>query len=459
MQFISVQFFITFIAILLAQLVLKKETHKQISLLIFSYFIYAYWDYRFLAILVMQTIIAYSVGRIMNQKGKYPLAIGVVLTVSTLFYFKYLGFFLENINLLFGSSKSMAVNLLIPVGISFYTLQSISYMVDVYRKKLDPQPFYKVALYIGFFPQLVSGHILKAHFFIPQLDKKHEINKEDFILGLQIFINGAVKKHILADYLGVCVDAVYNSPTSYSWYSVLIAVISYSFQIYYDFSGYSDMAIGVARMLGYDLGKNFNCPYLSENPAEFWNRWHISLSSWFKEYVYFSLGGNRKGLTRTMVNLFVVMLVSGLWHGAQWTFIIWGALHGIALIMHGLYKARSSSTGKKESANLLSIFINFVFVTLLWVPFRADSMASAYKILRQIVLFRSGISYAYVYAIVIIIFSVARNFNLIRCAHGTKEYVIKDYRRFSSWFILWSEIMALLAFYYIGGTQFIYSQF
>lgn len=345
MQFVSITFLIFFVLLLLSLNLCRTERQRRIVLLMASWLFYAWWDWRFPVLLLIQVLTAWTTGRALmeikenGRKKKAVLSAGIIICLSMLIICKYFNFFIESFCLAFGIESPGTLNVILPVGISFYTLQSLSYMIDIYRGKVTGTlPLWLVALYIGFFPQIMSGPIVKAHDFLPQLEQEHKLKWKNIEEGGQIFLFGLVKKFVIADTLAVCVDAVYAAPAAYSWMSILIAVCAYSFQIYGDFSGYSDMAIGVAKALGYDLGRNFNAPYLAANPSEFWQRWHISLSSWFKEYVYFPLGGSRKGHVRTLINLLIVMLLSGLWHGAAWTYIMWGVLHGICSAIHRLYR-------------------------------------------------------------------------------------------------------------------------
>jgi alginate O-acetyltransferase complex protein AlgI len=240
---------------------------------------------------------------------------------------------------MWGIERVGSLPIILPVGISFYTFQSLSYTIDVYRKKIVAEKdFLKLALYISFFPQLVAGPIVRASDFLPQLEEHRNVSLHNFKIGIQIGIFGLFKKVVIADWLSVFVDDVFSTPNAFHAMSILLAVIAYAIQIYFDFSGYSDMAIGCAKCLGYDFARNFNMPYISRNISEFWRRWHISLSSWLKEYVYIPMGGNRKGICRTYIHNMVTMLLGGLWHGADWTFVAWGGVHGIALCIHKVYR-------------------------------------------------------------------------------------------------------------------------
>ena len=340
MNFVSIAFFVFFVIVLGLQLVLKKSWMRQAVLLIASYVFYGWWDWRFCFLMLGLTVVAFftALGLEKRPGDKKIVAAGVIVPLAVLFFFKYMNFFVDSFCGAFGITAPGALAIILPVGISFYTFQSLSYTIDAWRGKVEiSHDFMKFALYIAFFPQLVAGPIVKAADFLPQLDEERRPTKRGLAGGLSIFFWGLLKKAVLADQLSPFVDAVFAAPNAYASVSVALAVLAYAMQIYFDFSGYSDMAIGCAKCMGYDLAKNFDLPYISKNVSEFWKRWHISLSSWLQQYLYISLGGNRKGRTRTYVNLMLTMLLGGLWHGAGVNFIIWGGLHGAALCVHQVW--------------------------------------------------------------------------------------------------------------------------
>ena len=339
-------------------------------------------------------------------------------------------------------------------------------MIDVYQKRQPVENLRKVALYIGFFPQVTSGPIVKAHDFMIQLEQEHPIQIQNIIQGAQIFLIGLVKKTVIADRLGRAVDAVYAAPEIYSGISILLATFAYTMQIYFDFSGYSDMAIGIAKSFGYNLGKNFNMPYISCNPSEFWRRWHISLSSWFREYVYIPLGGNRVCLPRTCINLFLVMLLSGIWHGSNLTFILWGIYHGAGVVAHKLFvevtrekKWKLKSLLGIRNTKVFSILCTLTFVNIGWILFRADTLNIAWIILYRIFTFADGVQYIYVFTLIFGIIFIAANCYALMKRNGNAEYIFLDYNKFSSWFILWTTIFLTLMFFYQGESEFIYGRF
>lgn len=325
MSFASMDFIVFFVIVLLGSLILQRissQKSKQVFLLAASYFFYGYWDWRFCFLLIFVTCTAYITA--IYSENEIAHIIGVIIPLAVLGIFKYFNFFLSSFLRMFDKNIGI-LNIVLPVGISFYTFQALSYIIDVKRKKIAVEKdFLKLALYISFFPQLVAGPIVKAIDFLPQLNENRKISLKSIEYGLQLMVFGLFKKIVLADHISIFVDDVFYAPSAYNWTTLILAMFSYSLQIYFDFSGYSDIAIGCAKCFGYDFLPNFNLPYISKNVTEFWRRWHISLSTWLKEYLYIPLGGNRKGKRRQYINLFLTMLLGGLWHGANWTFVFWG---------------------------------------------------------------------------------------------------------------------------------------
>ena len=402
MSFVSIAFFVFFGLILLSQILLKSSKARRLALLAGSYVFYGWWDWRFCFLMLGLTLVAYftALGLEKHPGKKLLLAVGVIAPLAVLFFFKYMNFFLDSFCTLFGITGMGALRIILPVGISFYTFQSLSYTIDVWRGKVEvSHSFVKFALYIAFFPQLVAGPIVKAAGFLPQLDQDRRPSRSAVAAGLNIFFWGMLKKAVLADHLSVYVDAVYAAPQAFSSVSVLLAVLAYALQIYFDFSGYSDMAIGSARCLGYELERNFDLPYISANVSEFWKRWHISLSSWLQQYLYISLGGNRRGRARTYLNLMLTMLLGGLWHGAGVNFIIWGGLHGAALCVHKMYLARRGKCSSGRAARVISTMATFTFVCLCWIFFRAQTLGQAMLVLKRLLIWRGGVTHIYTWAV------------------------------------------------------------
>lgn len=277
------------------------------------------------------------------------------------------------------------LDLILPVGISFYTFQSISYIIDVYKGRVKPtSTWLEYAFFLSFFPALVAGPIVRADYFLPQLEKPHHATRREIWVGLWMIMLGVIKKAIIADYIAQYNDLIFDSPGTYSGFETLMGIMGYTMQIYCDFSGYSDMAIGIALIMGFRLARNFNFPYKSQNLTDFWRRWHISLSMWLRDYVYIPLGGNRRGTARTYVNNFATMLIGGLWHGAAWRFVFWGAMHGAGLAVHKAGKPYMDRLGNSWPVKALCWLVTMSFVAALWVFFRADSATAAITIIGRV---------------------------------------------------------------------------
>ena len=460
MNFLSIGFLAFLVVVVLLYRFLKTKKSRHILLLIASYVFYALGDWRFLGLLIGVSALMWFLGRKIGETGKKKyLVVGIVIDVLVLMAFKYYNFFVGSFAQLLGMQYS-SLKIILPIGISFYIFQSISYIADIYTKKIQSQGLMNTLLYIGFFPQIVSGPIVKAHDFFPQLEEPREVTAESLSWGAQRFLLGVFKKMVIADRLGVCVDAVYSAPGEYSGISLFFAVLAYSLQIYYDFSGYSDMAIGVAHIFGFDLGKNFNLPYLAKNPSDFWKRWHISLSSWFRDYVYIPLGGNRKGRVRTYLNLFITMLLSGLWHGASWAFVVWGLCHALTSTIH---KCFLDIRGKKQSQNkivgFVCVIINFIVVSLLWILFRTNDFGKTATILTRIFTFASGISYVYIYTLIFTALLIVVEIIAAVKNKGNDIWRPLDLSKFRSKLILCFFALIIVLFAYIGNSAFIYAQF
>jgi len=359
---------------------------QNMLLLVGSYYFYAYWDYRFLGLIVLSTVVDYFVGLRLQDTEDEPtrkrwLWVSVCVNLGMLAIFKYLGFFVDSFidaaNALGVEAHRPTLGILLPVGISFYTFQTMSYTIDIYRRKLEPTTsFADFALFVAFFPQLVAGPIERARALLPQLQSERTFHLDRFREGLHLMVWGMFKKVFVADQVAKIVDPVFTGEVSASGIDMYIVLVAFAMQIYGDFSGYTDIARGVAKVMGIDLMLNFNLPYISKHPSEFWERWHISLSSWLREYLYFSLGGNRLGVVKTYRNLMLTMLLGGLWHGAAWNFVIWGAFHGsILMIWHRIQSqiGRDYRWGRVQSA--IAIVTMFQFTLLGWLFFRATSAA------------------------------------------------------------------------------------
>lgn len=399
MLFNSLQFVIFFpIVIILYFLTPYKK--RWILLLIASYYFYMCWKVDYILLIIISTLIDYICSNKMSQikekvKRKKWLLISIFSNIGILFGFKYFNFFSENIQTLFNNYNVFyempLFNVLLPVGISFYTFQTLSYTIDVYNNKTPAQRHLGVfAVYVSFFPQLVAGPIERSNHLLPQFFRKHDFSYIRVKAGLQKMLWGFFKKIVIADNLAILVDGVYNNVDNYSGLTLIVATIFFTFQIYCDFSGYSDIAIGTAKVMGFELRENFKRPYFSKSIREFWQRWHITLSTWFRDYVYIPLGGNRTIKWRWYYNIFITFLVSGLWHGANWTFVIWGALHGtyliIALALTNPKKQFSSLIQKQSKSfnKLLDVTITFILVAFAWIFFRANNLDDAIYIISNL---------------------------------------------------------------------------
>lgn len=312
---------------------------------------------------------------------KLWVALSLILSLGLLAYFKYANFFAMNFSTIIGNNFQ-PLDIFLPVGISFYTFQSVSYIIDVYHKKVNPTATWlEYGFYLSFFPPLVAGPIVRADLFLPQINRERIITHQAVYTGLWLIIVGVFKKAVVADYIAQYNDLIFNSPTAYSGFENAMGIVGYTAQIYCDFSGYSDIAIGIGVLMGFDLGINFRTPYQSLNITEFWRRWHISLSSWLRDYVYIPLGGSRKGKFRTYLNNFLTMLIGGLWHGASWKFIFWGGMHGVGLLTHKAMKPLLDRLPKSIVIDFLAWFTTFSFVALLWVFFRAANFGDAWALI------------------------------------------------------------------------------
>ncbi|MDE7397741.1 MAG: MBOAT family protein, partial [Muribaculum sp.] len=308
----------------------------------------------------------------------------IAVSLSVLGFFKYANFFLWNWNQMV-ESNFQPLDIILPVGISFYTFQSISYIVDVYKKRIAPtETWIEYIFFLSFFPALVAGPIVRADYFLPQIKSSTHATAADMYQGLWLVMLGVIKKSIIADYISQYNDLIFQTPDGYTGLESLMGLIGYVIQIYCDFSGYSDMAIGIALIMGFRLSRNFNFPYKSQNLSDFWRNWHISLSTWLRDYVYIPLGGNRRGTIRTYVNNFLTMLIGGLWHGAAWKFVLWGGMHGIGLAVHKLCQPWLRKIPDIWPVKALSWALTMTYVALLFVFFRADSLQDSIIILRNI---------------------------------------------------------------------------
>ena len=401
MLFPTTDFAIFFCIVFLVHWLLKPSTTPwKVFMIIASYVFYAWWDFRFVALLAGVSLVAQLGGivvwRTENERYRRIALVGAVTaTLFPLLYFKYYSFFALNLtNALDGFGVGSVVPLLqitLPVGISFFTFMAISYIVDIYRNELVPTGWMDFLLYLSFFPHLVAGPIVRGDELIPQLKSARNPRRIDFSRGTWLILGGLFKKVVISSYVATTiVDPIFADPGRHAALEVLFAIYGYAVVIYADFSGYTDIAIGVAMLLGYRFPENFNRPYSARSLQDFWRRWHITLSRWLRDYLYIPLGGSRKGEGRTYVNIVLTMVLGGLWHGAGWTFVAWGALHGAGQALGHFRRSRRIAAGLTPQPNepgaiARQRIITFQVVCLGWVFFRADSIASAFDVLTRLV--------------------------------------------------------------------------
>lgn len=404
MLFNSFTFFVFFIIVFFIYwFPLKDKTKAQnIFILISSYIFYGWWDWRFLGLIALSTLVDYYVGKLIckelnSNKRKLLLFLSIIFNLGLLCYFKYYNFFIENwVNawesIGIGSNVS-SLNIILPVGISFYTFQTMSYTIDIYRNKFKHSTsLINFAAFVAFFPQLVAGPIERASHLLPQFSLKRVFNYDQAVSGVYLIIWGLFKKIVVADTCATYANAIFDNYDNMNSLSLLLGAIYFAFQIYGDFSGYSDIAIGISRLLGFDIMQNFNKPYFSRNIGEFWRRWHISLSTWFRDYLYIPLGGSIGNPMIKVRNVFIIFLVSGFWHGANWTFIFWGLLNAIyflpLLLLNKNRKYLSNVSinfNKSGISNLLNITTTFILIIIAWVFFRSKTIVEAFAYLKRLI--------------------------------------------------------------------------
>lgn len=389
MLFNSYIFILLFLPICLIGYYLLQKRSASITklwLIGFSLWFYGYFNPYYLGIMIFSVVINYLIYILLkkNNHAKIVFIGGIVINLSVLFYFKYYDFFISNVNALFNTGFALKY-ILLPLGISFFTFQQISFLHDVYKGEMEDITFVDYALFVTFFPQLIAGPIVTGQEMLPQFGKigSKRFDSDRFRRGIFVFTCGLVKKVLIADTFAIAVDYGYGNLAGINATEALLVVLFYTLQLYFDFSGYCDMAIGIGKLFGIDIALNFNSPYKSANIVEFWKRWHITLSRFFTKNVYIPLGGNRKGLIRTCINTFIIFFLSGLWHGAGWNFILWGCMHGALYIITKIWLMKFKNTGK--TAHIIGVIITFIFVNIAWVFFRAESVSQATALLTTIV--------------------------------------------------------------------------
>ena len=472
---------------------------RYLFLLACSYFFYMCWNPKYALLMLASTAVTYASGLLLGaaegmtdekariRRKKWVVALSFTSNLAILFFFKYYGFAAATAERILGilrvSAKLPAFDVLLPVGISFYTFQALSYTMDVYRREIPPERnFLKYALFVSFFPQLVAGPIERSKNLLHQVSERHIFDWDRVKNGLLLMLYGYFQKVVLAEYLGMVVDGVYENWKTCTGFQLMIATICFAFQVYCDFGSYSNIAIGAAKVMGFRLMENFNTPYFAVSVADFWRRWHISLSTWFRDYLYIPLGGNRKGTIRKYLNVMIVFLVSGLWHGANWHFVIWGGLNGAYQVIGELLLPLKRKLCEwfrvdpsKDSHQLLRMLATFVLINISWVFFRANSFMQALRILKRI--FTGGDMYWFTYGGNLGVFGLTmatRNVLLVSLAillfadickyRGIviREWILSQ-GLWLRWLILYAAIFGILIFGVYGpgfdASQFIYFQF
>ena len=480
MVFTSINYLLFLIMVTFIFFLLPKKA-KNFWLLLCSYYFYINWNYKYAFLMLFSTFITYLSGLLIDKsKTKKTKKIWVVTSVtinlSILILFKYYSFIIESLNpilSIFTFEIPKTLNLLLPVGISFYTFQALSYTIDVYRNDVKIEKnFFNYALFVSYFPQLVAGPIEKSKDLLEQFSEKYKFNWNNLHEGSLLISIGFFYKLVIADRAAIIVNNIYNNVDKYSdggGIYFIIATIFFAFQIYFDFNAYSTIAKGSAKIMGVNLSTNFKKPYLAKSIKDFWKRWHISLSSWFKEYLYFPIGGNKKGFARTQVNTLIIFLVSGLWHGASWNFVVWGALHGIFQIIENIvYKYHKKDRKQSLLSNIFKIIITFSLVDFSWIFFRANTLKDALTVIANLFSFGMKINLnllgttwleliILLFAIIIVILvEIYSNKNNIKEMFYKKNIIIR-------WIFYYILIFSIIIFGIYGpgysSQEFIYFQF
>ena len=450
----------------------KSLKIQNLLILTSSYVFYGWWDYRFLSLIFLSTIVDYIIGlnipkQDSEKKQKLLLCCSVLFNLGLLGFFKYYNFFVDSwidlfISVGYEIKSVWTLNIILPVGISFYTFQTMSYTIDIFRKKLKPtKDFISFASFVSFFPQLVAGPIERASNLLPQILKKREFKYEQGVQGLRLIVWGMFKKVVIADSLAPIVDNIFSNYQDFGGGTLWLGAVYFAFQIYCDFSGYSDIAIGTSKLFGFELMSNFKFPYFSRNIGEFWRRWHISLSTWFRDYLYIPLGGSQEGKLKGTRNVFIIFIVSGFWHGANWTFIFWGLFHAILFLPSFVFdtnrKYMTSIIGKNtilpNPKELFQVGTTFILVTIGWVFFRSETIVDAFMYLISMTSFEldNPILYKKEIYLILIILSL--------------DYIMRDNERIQLNFktnleliLLTILILSIILFYNLS-SKFIYFNF
>lgn len=445
---------------------------QNLFILIASYFFYGWWDWRFLGLIFFSSLVDYTIGLNLYKRGsarkrKILLTTSLLVNLGLLGYFKYYNFFVESFVDAFSfmgrDFSAQSLSIVLPVGISFYTFQTLSYTIDIYRRKIKPtKDIIAFFAFVSFFPQLVAGPIERAKNLLPQFIKPRKFDYELAKDGLRQILWGLVKKIVIADTCAVYANEIFENYQDYSGIVLFMGAVYFAFQIYGDFSGYSDIAIGTAKLFGFDIMRNFANPYFSRDIAEFWRRWHISLSTWFRDYLYIPLGGSKGNLTRTIFNIFAIFIVSGFWHGANWTFIVWGALNAsyyIPLLLTGSTRKNLDTVAQnrllpnfKETLQILSTFL---LTTLAWVFFRAETVTHALSYLSRLFTHLFELDFVQYEFLPVLSIFIIWEWIMRREKHGLEIGNLKLSVRWSMYYAL----LAAIIFYYGEEQEFIYFQF
>ena len=450
---------------------IKKELEIQNSiLLIASYVFYSFWNVQFCFLLIFSTLLDFYSGQKIaasktEHQKRFWFWVSVIINLGLLAFLKYVNFFIDNT---LSISQFLGINLpihtlqiILPIGISFYTFHGLSYVIDIYKGKTQPEKsFINYSLFVSFFPLLVAGPIERSNHLLPQIGKKRTFDRNQSVLGLQQMLWGFVKKIIIADNFAPYVNIIFENHEHLNSITLLLGVFLFAFQIYGDFSGYTDIAIGTAKLFGIELLTNFTYPYFSKNMSEFWKRWHISLSSWFRDYVYFPLGGNRNGIYKTIRNTFIIFIISGFWHGAAWSFIFWGALNAIFSLPFQLNKR--SLLPENNLGNSLAIFFTFICTCFCWIFFRATNLKHAFSFIQHMFSdfsnFHILLSGRQRLTEVFIVFIVFIFWEWKGKSLATPLQTINKNNKWVKWSVYYI-IIGLIAYFYKGNEEFIYFQF
>ena len=441
MLFNSIDFivFLPIVFLIYWKILNKKIKSQNVLIIVSSYIFYGWWDWRFLSLILFSTIVDFLIGQLIfksesNKKRKILLITSLLVNLGLLGFFKYYNFFLDNFIQAFSffgrSISSSSLQIILPVGISFYTFQTLSYTIDIYKKKIEPSyDFLSFAAFVSFFPQLVAGPIERASQLLPQFYKKRTFDYSKSVDGLRQILWGFFKKIVIADTCSTYSNLIFNNYEEYTGLSLFIGAVFFAFQIYGDFSGYSDIAIGTSRLFGFNLMQNFNFPYFSRDIAEFWRRWHISLSTWFRDYLYIPLGGSKGSNFNKIRNVFIIFLVSGFWHGANWTFVAWGAINAFYFLPLLILKKNRIYTDSISLNKLLpnfkesyQILRTFFLVVIAWVFFRSENIFNAFDFL-QIMFQGLFEKLGYVQVLDLFYFKIGWSFPLIFMGFLTLEWL------------------------------------